>query len=246
MSLRSSPRKRGPSTWPWIPACVGMNGVLLRLLRPVSVAHLLPRDQLQPEAARREAKRRHHRAIGKARNDHAAALAETAISFARNLLGGAHEQPRQDAGHARACLQRGRHGTGAEHGHPHAVRLELAMERLAKREDKSLARVIDRPAGTRHKRRERCDVEDGTLRSMTASCLARSSLSAAPVSPAPALLTITSGSRPRFSSACAISCTASARSTSTGSTAGRGAPFAAIVSSRATSAGSRLATRTSS
>src|SRR5262249_7708109 len=25
-SLRSSPRKRGPSSWLWIPACAGMNG----------------------------------------------------------------------------------------------------------------------------------------------------------------------------------------------------------------------------
>src|SRR5262249_15711630 len=112
MSLRSSPRKRGPSTWPWIPAGVhpresggGNERVLLRLLRPVSAAPLLPRDQPQPEAARREANRRHHRAIGKARNDHAAAFAQTAISLARNLFGGAHEQPRQDAAHACARLQ---------------------------------------------------------------------------------------------------------------------------------------------
>src|SRR5262249_4346610 len=39
-------------------AGAGMNGVLLRLLRPVSAAPLLPRDQPQPEAARREANRR--------------------------------------------------------------------------------------------------------------------------------------------------------------------------------------------
>src|SRR5262249_45280119 len=119
-----------------------MNGVLLRLLRPVSAAHLLPRDQLEPEAARREANRGRHLAIGKALDDPAAALAETAISLARNLFGGAHEQPRQETRHARARLERGRHGTGTEHGHPHAVRLELAMQRFAERKHKSLAGVI--------------------------------------------------------------------------------------------------------
>jgi hypothetical protein len=133
MSLRSSPRKRGPSAWPWIPACAGMNGVLLRLLRPGSAASSLPREQLEPEAARREADRRRHCAIGKARNDHAAALAETAITFARNLLGGAHEQPRQDARHARARLQRGRRGTGTEHGHPHGEDQAFIDNALLKR-----------------------------------------------------------------------------------------------------------------
>jgi len=84
-----------------------------------------------------------------------------------------------------------------------------------------------------------------TLRSMTASCWARSSLSAAPVSPAPALLTITSGSRPCRSSASAISCAAPVRATSAERIVGP-APFSAIASASATSAGSRLATRRSS
>src|SRR5213080_2133206 len=85
-----------------------------------------------------------------------------------------------------------------------------------------------------------------TLRSTIATCSARSSASAAPTRPKPALLTTTSGSSPRSSSAAAIACAASRRARSAPRTVGRGARFAAMASASTPSTCSRLATRTSS
>src|SRR5262245_757745 len=130
----------------------------------LAAAFLLARDQLEQQAARRKAGQRRRHAVGKARNDHAAARFQAAIAVSRYLLGGAREQPRKSVrGHARARLKLGRHRARAKHGHPHALRLELAVQRLAEREHIGLAGVIHRHAGTGHEGRDRRHVENAAL-----------------------------------------------------------------------------------
>src|SRR6516164_11140316 len=60
----------------------------------LAAAALLAIDEIEQQSARRKADQRRHHAVGKARNDHAAALFEAAIAVSRHLLGGARENAR--------------------------------------------------------------------------------------------------------------------------------------------------------
>src|SRR5262249_13241264 len=122
--------------------------------RKLPAASLLASDELEHESTRGKTDHRRHRAIGDARNDHAAALHQAAIAVSRHLLGGAREKSRKGVvAHAGAGLKLRWHRTGAKHGNPHAFRLELAMQRFAEREYIGFAGVIDRHAGTGHEGR---------------------------------------------------------------------------------------------
>src|SRR5262249_54959323 len=85
----------------------------------LAAASLLANDEIQQQSARRKAGQRRHHAVGKARNDHAAALLQAAIAVSRHLLGGARENTRKSVGgEARTRLKLGRHRAWAKHGDP--------------------------------------------------------------------------------------------------------------------------------
>src|SRR6516162_5025215 len=79
-------------------------------IRTLAAAFLLARDEVEQQSVRRKAGQRRRHAVGKAWNDHAAALLEAAIAVSRHLLGGALENARKSVGgEARARLKFGRH-----------------------------------------------------------------------------------------------------------------------------------------
>src|SRR5262249_36563733 len=151
-----------PSTW--IFKTRGAHPPCSRARPRLAAAFLLARDEVEQQCVRRKAGQRRRHAVGKTRNDHAAALLEGAIAVSRHLFGGARQNPRKGlGGHARARLKFGRHRARAKHGHPHALRLELAVKRLAEREHIGLAGVVHRHAGTGHEGCNRRHVENAAL-----------------------------------------------------------------------------------
>src|ERR1043166_9195106 len=97
LSLRSSPRKRGPSSWPWTPACAGVSGACL--LEPEHVLVIAPAldhafepggglfergaAPLHMDADQRLAHRRRHEAAVAADIDHAVGLERLPHRIAR-------------------------------------------------------------------------------------------------------------------------------------------------------------------
>src|SRR5215467_5544860 len=87
----------------WVPAFAGTNGCGNR--DGLAAAFLLARDEVEQQSVRRKAGQRRRHAVGKTRNDHAAALFEAAVAVSRHLLGRALENARKSVGgEARARL----------------------------------------------------------------------------------------------------------------------------------------------
>src|SRR5262249_41428268 len=102
--------------------------------------------------------------VGESRNHNSAPLFQRTITVAGDALGRPRQQSgKRVCGNTRARLKLGWHRSRAENGYPHAARFQFLIERLAERDYKSLAGIIDRHTGPRQEAGDRSDIENAAL-----------------------------------------------------------------------------------